>query len=293
MRPVPIPAILNCHAGTAAAAAPVLAADDRFELHEVEPAELHDSVRAAIAKGARRVLVCGGDGSIASAAAVVANTGVALAVLPGGTLNHFARDHGIPLDPAEALDTAAGEATRLVDVGFVNDRLFLNTSSVGAYVSFVRARERLERWLGYRAASFVAALRLLMRLRGHSLVIELEDGIQHYHTALVFIGVGERELAMPLLGSRVQSGRGGLHALVVSGRAPARILALLLAAAARGVKTVSRRPRFDSFLLERCTVEMPGRSARVAADGEIVTLAAPLRYRVARGAFVLVAPDPR
>lgn len=224
MRPAPIPDILNSRGGTAAAAVPILAADDRFELHEVEPAELQDAIRAVVASGARRVLVCGGDGSIASVAAVVVNTGVALAVLPGGTLNHFARDHGIPFDPAEALDTAAGEATRPVDVGFVNDRIFLNTSSVGAYVSFVRIRERLERWLGYRSASAIAALRLLMRLPGHSLAIELEDGIQHYHTALVFIGVGERDLAMPLLGSRVQGGRGGLHALVVSGRAPARIL---------------------------------------------------------------------
>ena len=285
-----IPAIVNCRAGTAAAAIPFLAADSRFDLQKVEPADLQGALRAAVEKGGRRVLVCGGDGTVAAAAGEVVNTKVALAILPGGTLNHFARDHGIPTDLQEALDTAAGDATCTVDVGFVNDRLFLNTSSVGAYVSFVRARERLERWLGYRTASFVAALRLLTRLRGHSLVLEAEDDLQHYHTALVFIGVGERELAMPLLGSRVPDGRSGLHAIVVSGRAPARIVALMLAAAARGVSRVSRNPRFDSLLLDRCSVEMASSTARVAVDGEIVTLAAPLRYRIARDALVLAAP---
>jgi len=84
---------------------------------------------------------------------------------PAGTLNHFARDHGIPTDPGEAVRLAATGAARPVDVGYVNDRLFINTSSVGAYVRFVRARDRAERVVGYRAASLVAGLVVLLELR--------------------------------------------------------------------------------------------------------------------------------
>ena len=51
-----------------------------------------------------------------------------------------------------------------VDAAVVNDRIFLNTSSVGAYVTFVRARERLEKRLGYHIASLVAGMRLLFRM---------------------------------------------------------------------------------------------------------------------------------
>ena len=61
-----------------------------------------------------------------------------------------------------------------VDTASVNDRVFLNTSSVGAYVTFVRARERLEKHLGYHIASFVAAIRLLLRLPTFRVTLQVE-----------------------------------------------------------------------------------------------------------------------
>ncbi len=64
--------------------------------------------------GARRVLVSGGDGTVASAAAVACETEMELAALPGGTLNHFAKDHGIPTELAEALELAATGSARPV-----------------------------------------------------------------------------------------------------------------------------------------------------------------------------------
>src|SRR5205814_1492833 len=82
-----------------------------------------------------RVLVAGGDGSIGSAAGVLAGTGTELAVLPCGTLNHLAKDLGLPLDLAAAARVAAGGRSVDVNAAVVNSRIFLNTSSVGAYVS--------------------------------------------------------------------------------------------------------------------------------------------------------------
>ena len=69
--------------------------------------------------------------TLARAASTLAGTTVALSVLPGGTLNHFARDHGIPLDPTEALALAVHGAAAPADVGYVNAQLFLNASCVG------------------------------------------------------------------------------------------------------------------------------------------------------------------
>jgi diacylglycerol kinase family enzyme len=290
MPPDPIPAFVNCLAGTAAAARRALEADARFAVHAVEPARLRDAVAAEVERGSERILVCGGDGTIAAAAAVVAGTGVELAILPGGTLNHFARDHGIPTALDEALEVAAGAGIRRADVGWVNDRLFLNTSSVGAYVSFVRRRERLERWLPYSVASFLAGAQILVGLDHRALVLATEGVVVNSHTPLVFIGVGERETALPSLGSRVEGGRRGLHAILVHGRARARVMALALAAAAAGVRRVARTPHLDSFVLDACTVELPKGSTRVSVDGEIVKMATPLRYRIARDAFTLVAP---
>jgi diacylglycerol kinase family enzyme len=290
MTTVPIPSFVNRAAGSAPAAYRALADDARFQVSWVEPRGVRTAVAAAIDAGARRVLVSGGDGTIAAAAAALAGRDAELAIIPGGTLNHFARDHGIPTALPEAIEIAAAGQRAQVDVGFVNDRLFLNTSSVGAYVAFVRQRERLERWLGYRLASFLAGLRVLGRVTRYSLALELEGVVTHYHTPLVFVGVGERELALPKLGSPVDQGRPGLHTIVVSGRARARLLTLALAAAAAGVDRVSRTPHLDSFVLQDFSVEFSRRTARVAVDGEVVNLATPLRYRLDRGTLTIIVP---
>ena len=84
-------------------------------------------------------------------------------MIPGGTLNHLATDLGIPESLEEALRLASRASAQPIDAGTVNGHLFLNTSSVGTYVTFVRMRERLERYLGYRLASLVAGIRLLLR----------------------------------------------------------------------------------------------------------------------------------
>src|SRR3954469_1908999 len=159
-----IPAFVNARAGNADAARTALSAVGGFDVRDIEPQALADHVRRAVRDGAKRVLIAGGDGSIASAAGVLSGTAVELAILPCGTLNHLAKDLSLPLDLKLAARVAREGRAIGVDAAAVNDRLFLNTSSVGAYVTFVRARERLERRLGYHVASFVAVLRLLFHL---------------------------------------------------------------------------------------------------------------------------------
>jgi diacylglycerol kinase family enzyme len=284
-----IPAIVNVASGTAAQAREALDLSGAFDVHEVQPDEIDATVRELVAEGARRVLVAGGDGTIATAAAALLDTPAELAVLPGGTLNHFARDLGISTVAAEAVELAAGDACRGVDVGLVNGKIFLNTSSVGAYVRFVRVRERLERRFGYRLASALAAFRILFQYRLIAVELEADGTRRIYRTPLVFIGVGERELQLPTLGNRVPDGRRGLHVMVVRGRSRARLLAVGLEAVARGVKAVSRTPQFDSFIVDRCRIDLR-RTGAVAVDGELVTLRPPLEYELRRDALTVVCP---
>ena len=287
-----IPVLLNPGARTADRAREAVLADRRFVLREVEPQAIVDTARAAVAEGATRIVVSGGDGTVASVAAVLAGTGVELALLPGGTLNHFAAHLAIPDDPARALDVAATGRPINVDVGFVGERLFVNTSAVGAYVVFVRLRERLERWLGYWLASLVAGVRVLLSLPSYAVELEVEGTVQHYHTPLVFVGVGERELADPSLATYHEGGRRGLHVLVVRDRRAARLFALAVAAARRGPGGVSSLPAVDSFVVDRCTVAVHRqRRVHVATDGEVTHLAAPLEYRAGRDALRVVVPQ--
>ena len=285
-----IPAFVNPLAGNADTAREALAAVGGFDVREVAPEMLAAGVRGALHDGARRVLVAGGDGTLASAASVLSGTGAELAILPCGTLNHLARDLGVPLDLEAAARVARDGRPVPVDAATVNDRLFLNTSSVGAYVTFVRAREGLEPRLGYHVASFVAGVRLLFALPTFRVKLQVEGVAREYLTPLVFIGVGERELKLPLLGARIPDGRSGLHVMVIRRRSGARTLALALAAAARGVEAVARTPALDSFLLESCRIEP--RTHRAAVDGELVKVDPPLEYRHVPGCLRVVVPGP-
>jgi diacylglycerol kinase family enzyme len=282
-----IPAFINPAAGNAEHARnALLSTGGHFDIREVAPSQLVERVGEAVRQGATRILVAGGDGSIGSAAGALAGTGVELAILPSGTLNHLAKDLDLPLDLAEAAKLAHEGRAVSVDGASINGRFFLNTSSVGAYVTFVRARERLERRLGYRIASLVALIRLLVRLPLFRVTLQVEGVARDYLTPLVFIGVGERELKLPTLGARVEHGRPGLHVMVIRRRSGARSLALALAAIARGVRAVSRTPAMDAFLVDSCRVAP--RTSTAAADGELIRVEPPLEYRHLPGCVKVV-----
>jgi diacylglycerol kinase family enzyme len=286
-----IPAFVNPASGGADAARAALGADARFEVREVAAAALAAAVRTAASAGARRVLVSGGDGSVAQAAGALLGSETELAILPGGTLNHFARDLALPRDDlAACLELAATGAARAVDVGLVNGHVFVGTSSVGAYVSFVRARERLERWLGYRVASAVAAVRIWLGL--HAFVVVMRDaaGERRYRTPLLFVGVGERELERRELGARAPDGPRALHVLVVRQSTRARMLARALVAAARGAEALARSGSLETRLVTAFTAEMRRPWGNVALDGELRRLRAPLDYELLADALRVVTP---
>ena len=79
------------------------------------------------------MIVGGGDGTISAAASALVGTDTLLGVLPLGTLNHFARDLGIPSDLTEAARLIASRKDRRVDVAEMNDRIFINNSAIGLY----------------------------------------------------------------------------------------------------------------------------------------------------------------
>ena len=284
-----IPAFVNPKSGTADAAREALAKHASFDTRDVDPAKLEDDIRALVADGVPRLLVAGGDGTIGTAVSALREGRTELAILPGGTLNHFASDLAIPTDAEEALTLAVDGMAKPADIGMANDRVFLNTSSVGAYVAFVRVREYLEPRFGYRIASFIAALRTLFTLRHIVVEVEVDGERRIYRTPLVFIGVGERELKLPALGSRVADGRRGLHLMIVRGRGRARVLAIALSAVARGVKSTARTPDLDSVIVDSCTIKMR-RAGTIALDGELVRLGSTLEYKLARDAVQVVRP---
>lgn len=134
------------------------------EIVEVDPSDgealipaLQEAAADSLALG-----ICGGDGSVNSAARIAIEQDVPLLVVPGGTLDHFATALGIG-SASDAASALKDHRVLSVDLGVVADRLFLNTSSLGSYVELVEAREALEEKLGKWPALLIALGRVLRR----------------------------------------------------------------------------------------------------------------------------------
>jgi diacylglycerol kinase (ATP) len=152
--------------------------DDAHALED--PAGLPDAVRAAVKRGAKRVIVGGGDGTFRTVANLLAQTDVTLGVLPLGTVNDLARNLGIQCDVEAACRVIAEGCVASIDVGQANDEVFLLTASVGfSAQSQTALKPALKRMLGpfgYLAASLVA----LRRLRELEVCIRAEGRTERY-----------------------------------------------------------------------------------------------------------------
>jgi diacylglycerol kinase family enzyme len=249
-----------------------------------------DFTEVARAAGARTsiVVAAGGDGTVSRVAAGLVGTPAALGVLPLGTLNHFAKDLGIPLDLEKAVATIAAPRIGRIDVGRVNDRVFVNNSSIGIYPSIVDAREELRR-LGHRKwpAFALATFRVLRSHRGVVVRIDADGRQSLWRTPFVFVGNNEYELDGIHLGGRARLDGGRLFTYLAP-RLRTRELPMLLARALLGV---SRSGAFEIVSAPELWIDMPHvRHVRVALDGEIATMTTPLHYRTWPGALKVLLP---
>jgi diacylglycerol kinase family enzyme len=287
-----IPAFVNPESGTADKARDALERPGHFDIIEVPPAELADRIAEKVKSGEKRILIAGGDGTIRTAVELIASSGVEMAVLPSGTLNHFAKDHRLPIDLDEAAVVAGGPFVITTDVGRVGEKLFHGTSSIGAYVAFMRTREKIEKYFGYKIASFLALIWTIVRMPTIVVELEVEGQKRSFRTPLLFVAVGERELKVPTLGGRLPDGKRGLHVISVKGRRRARLMVVALDAFSNGVREASKSPDLDSFIVDRCSISMRRKRVRISFDGEAETVDVPLEYEFEKDTLKLVVPDP-
>jgi diacylglycerol kinase family enzyme len=247
-----------------------------------------DAARDASANS-RIVVASGGDGTVSSVVAGIVGTSATLGVLPTGTLNHFARDLHIPLDLEQAVATiVAGHVTR-VDVGQVNDRVFVNNSSIGVYPGILEVRDELRRQ-GHRKwpAMALATLRVLRRYRGVHVNVEIDGRLESWRTPLLFVGNNEYAMDGIRLGARPRLDAGRLYAYIAP-PVHARALPMLVARA-----LLDRSQHHGDFTVvaasELWIGTRRGRRLRVALDGELTRMTSPLHYRTLPKALPVIVP---
>jgi YegS/Rv2252/BmrU family lipid kinase len=243
---------------------------------------------AAAQRGSPVVVAAGGDGSVSAAASALVGTDAALGVLPIGTLNHFAKDVGIPLELSKAAETIAAGRTIAVDVGEVNGRSFINNASIGMYASLIAERDAMrrigrEKWVAHG----LAAVRVWRRYRHHPVVLGINGTPRAARTPFVFVGNNEYQLSGLELGGRKALQGGRLHICMAPGMNRRGVAWMILAAI---FADVCRFQGFESFTTNGVTLDATVPRVRTSIDGEVVVLDNPLTFRIRPRALRVVVP---
>ncbi len=271
--------------------------------HEVLRIERGMDVAQVAAEAVRRARTCqgavvaaGGDGTLNAVAQVVLPAGLPFGVLPQGTFNYFSRTHGISSDTAQATRALLRARAAPVQVGVVNERLFLVNASVGLYPQLLEDREAYKQRYGRSrlVALWSALVTLLHAHRPLRLQLECQGRLQSVRTSTLFVGnngLQLQQIGMPEAGLLAQ---GQLVALMLRPVGTLSMLGLMLRGAFGRLGEAEDVLRFG---FERLAMRpaAPRRTARVkvATDGEICWLRAPLHFRVSPQPLWLLTPMPQ
>jgi len=295
--PVRIPVIINAASGTGYSDEWAEALAEKFRAGgldvQVTLARSGDEIvnAARLAASSRPSLVVGGggDGTINAVASALVQTGIALGVMPLGTLNHFARDLGIPVALDDAVRTIADGHRVVVDVGKVNERVFLNNSSLGMYPEMVHEREKRQRRLGWSKwrAFFWAVIAALRRYPFLQVRLTIDGKTQYRSSPFIFIGNNEYVMEGLDIGARnaLDDGCLGLYVPRHIGR-----LGLLRLALQALFRRLEQARDFDMFTVTEVEIDSRKKRLRIATDGEVNVMQMPLQYRILPKALTVIAP---
>jgi len=242
------------------------------------------------------VVAAGGDGTINAVAQAVLGSGCPFGVLPQGTFNYFSRTYGIPSDTAKALQVLLNSRAHPVQVGLVNDRVFLVNASLGLYPKLLEEREAYKASYGRtRLVAWWAGIMALLH-EHQPMRIHVEHGDQSYDLRTLMLFVSNNRLQLERIGLTEAAvlEQGQLVAIVLKPVAALTLLRLVLRGA---LGQLGDADHIASLAFRQITV-MPARALlysrhriKVAMDGEVTLLTAPLQFRVAPEELLLLKPE--
>jgi diacylglycerol kinase family enzyme len=252
-------------------------------------ARLCEVLNAAVATKPDVIVVGGGDGSVSAAAGCVVDTNIALGVLPLGTLNHFARDLGLPLGWRDVVDAFATGEIRAVDVAEVNGRVFLNNCSIGSYAEAVRKRDALRRMgrAGKWWAMTLATIAVFRRLRRIRVRIEANGETLPFRTPFVVVANNRYSGRVLDQSMRARLDEGRLWIYTTRAARHGAILRFIWQSLLRTIDAVDG---LEKFAVTDAIVHHDYAGLPVAVDGELAALQPPLRFRTRPGALRVLVP---
>jgi len=293
----PLQFVINAAAGSSEAEAKrefieaaLRAGGRRGDLLFRSPAEVSGVAQQAATKAiANRtaVVAVGGDGTLNTVAQAAHAVGCAMGVVPKGTFNYFARTHGIPADPTEAVRLLLRAAPAPVQVAGINDRVFLVNASLGLYPDLLEDREAYKARFGRsRWVAFVSACATLLRAqRRLRLQIEMGGTVRDVQALTLF--VGNNRLQLQQFGVEPEGtlagtpGDGSMAALMLRPIGTLSMIGLMLHGTMGRLGEAAGVEGFEfQHMVVRPTLAPGRREVVVAFDGEVARMRAPIDIRV-------------
>ncbi len=256
------------------------------------PKNLAAAIDAAAKDDVDAIVVGGGDGTVRCGARAAIASGKTLGILPLGTLNRMARDLGIPLEPGAAAAALAAAETAKIDVASVNGSIYLCNSLIGLPPVYSAERQRLrgrplrERLVGY--AQVIKAI-LSSSKRFH---VTLDHGGEQKPIRVLSMAIANNAYCeQPGIGLTRPALDGGELAVYASRHRSGWAMARALIRAIFG--RWSGDPHLEQFRGRDITIRTGRKHLQVSNDGELETLATPLKYKSHPKALnVLLPPRP-
>lgn len=252
--------------------------------------DIEEMAKCAAASGADIIVAGGGDGTISTVAGEAVRSNKILGVLPLGTLNNFSKDLQIPQTLADAVRVIAEGHTRQVDVGEVNEHLFINNSSIGLYPHIVRRREWQQRLgRGKWTSAMWATLRMFRLSPFLKVRIMVGDRTFLRKTPFVFVGNNEYEMDLYKIGRRTEMDGGDLNVYFLHRGGRLGVISLLFRTVFGNVK---QWKDFEAIKVGETVIQTRRKRLHVAFDGEVRVLESPLNYRIRKKALTVIVPKP-
>ena len=222
------------------------------------------------------IAVVGGDGSISTVANILTDTKAVLMPLPGGTLNHFTKDLGIPQSIPDALEYFTSAKKVKIDTGQVGDKVFINNSSIGIYSDSLEDREEHTQKFGKWPAIITSIFMTLFRFRTYN--VELNGKM--YRTPLLFVGNNTYE-PFGLGYKRTRFNEGLLSVYMILGNSRRRLVWATINLILGKKKSPGTLKYFSTKSLNIST----RKSIRISRDGEHEKMTSPLSYKIQKSSL--------
>lgn len=266
-----------------------------FAHHNVQPTYLpisskllHRHIKAESTKRGAVVVAAGGDGTVSSIAGLVQGSKVKFGVIANGTLNHFAKDLGLPLTIPEAVRVILAGKTAAIDAAQVNSHVFVNNASIGLYPLSLRHRAQYDGQLGKWPAALLGVLKVLARPRRYRVELTLDGKHITRRTPFVFIGNNKYALNKPPFMRRDTLTGGTLGVYIIKANSAFGVIRMF----AHTLFTRKRKTaEFETYQVSELKIATRHhRSLHVAYDGEVAEMRTPLKYKALPKALRVIVP---